>query len=1092
MPRPSRASSVAKMRMKKILPMATTLAKGFEPVHGTGARHCVKPWPVSPHTEKFNRLVLPLECPDKQFVLFVGDSHLRALADGYVKMPDGCLSFGFLSTLGASAAELRTELLNADIGRTPDIVCLLAPSNNLTTTPSIETAGVAFNRLLRAACSRWPKVFVLDFPPRLASELAPQQFLREEFRRVAAKNGVNYCLTADRFPLDSRALWSRDGIHLSDDLGMQVLAKLLWHFSYRQLEAASPLPVTPPPVVPPRSPPTVRSFTTTVVVKGEVSRPRPLDPFKETVVGRHGKRSQPENWDAPEDWDQSCMRILPHEVCVPPVVLKEYPVVLNPILFSTDTLAAIDRIVPSNLDSPMYATMVNHTKKRKVAHGTTAVEFSQLEGDDKSLCVDEWPFLQTEVCEKLKVNQPTAQVVSRQRQQEEPAAWGPKVLKAQADKPTANETSFLGCSTKMTHIEDHEQDEPAPEVTANSQQQSPSEVNGQLEDPHVTRGNQKAPCDVAPARAAKSSHVTYENPGCLKGSFDQSSHIFGENAGMQCATNSIAAIMTHATHSVLKWKKRNVHHVLKQGNGLYTSMIENNEISSANTSGYIYIAELPRHCKLNNKLFSLEYFDTLTGGLDRKDDYDASVQNIVMPLKEAIQKTLLQTDTCLLNIKENVCAVFKVKTAFAVFDPHSRSTWGSVAPDGTSIVAHYATVNELYDHIENLVNSLYQNDPHAPNKLFEVTGVKAVEVNSPFTALTAQPEASTSTHDGTFDTDSDSDLCVLSVTDRNSLSVNTSFSLETVQPVANTSKCDTTVNIDSDLPIHTDGASDVCLISVTDSPNIIFNGLTLREKNRICNKLNIVPSLDQKIVGQTFDMGQPEPCKTTSIEGDGNCFFRSLSSVISGCESYHKAFRKAVVNHISNNPLHYITEFASVEQYLRDSKMKYVGSWATVLEIQASADLLCVDIYTYSQQKWNTFTSNIEPILRKAIYLKHSNERHYEPIACVKEKTSLTCFSLTSFCEMSHKMSNADLVSPRKKGSDKVKNRRKRKRYAEDAEYRQFKKLKTQLRYYYDEQYQANQKASSIEKYANNEAFREQVKKSSIEKYAIMKRSKNK
>lgn len=96
-------------------------------------------------------------------MLFVGDSHLRALAGRHVEMPDGCLSFGFLSTPGASAAELRTELLNADIPRTPDVVCLLAPSNNLTATPSIETAGVAFDGLLRAACSRWPKVvFVLQ------------------------------------------------------------------------------------------------------------------------------------------------------------------------------------------------------------------------------------------------------------------------------------------------------------------------------------------------------------------------------------------------------------------------------------------------------------------------------------------------------------------------------------------------------------------------------------------------------------------------------------------------------------------------------------------------------------------------------------------------------------------------------------------------------------------------------------------------------------------------------------------------------------------------------------------------------------------
>ena len=96
-------------------------------------------------------------------MLFVGDSHLRALVDRYVRMPDGCLSFGFLSTPGASAAELRTELLNADIPRTPDIVCLLAPSNNLTATPGIEAAGVAFDGLLRAARSRWPKVvFVLQ------------------------------------------------------------------------------------------------------------------------------------------------------------------------------------------------------------------------------------------------------------------------------------------------------------------------------------------------------------------------------------------------------------------------------------------------------------------------------------------------------------------------------------------------------------------------------------------------------------------------------------------------------------------------------------------------------------------------------------------------------------------------------------------------------------------------------------------------------------------------------------------------------------------------------------------------------------------
>jgi hypothetical protein len=161
--------------------------------------------------------------------------------------------------------------------------------------------------------------------------------------------------------------------------------------------------------------------------------------------------------------------------------------------------------------------------------------------------------------------------------------------------------------------------------------------------------------------------------------------------------------------------------------------------------------------------------------------------------------------------------------------------------------------------------------------------------------------------------------------------------------------------------------------------------------------------------------------------------------------------------------------------------MKYVGSWATELEIQASADLLCVDIYTYSQLKWITFTANIEPISRKAIYLNHCNESHYEPIACVKEKTSLTCFSLTSFCEMTHKKS---LVSPRKNCSDKVKDLRKKRTYALDPEYRQVTKLKTQQRYNCDELYQANRKTSSIKKYANNDPFKQQVINSGIEKYA--------
>uniref|UniRef100_A0A672GII5 SGNH hydrolase-type esterase domain-containing protein n=1 Tax=Salarias fasciatus TaxID=181472 RepID=A0A672GII5_SALFA len=230
-------------------------------------------------------------------------------------MPEGCLSFGFMSTPGASAAQLRTEVEHAVLPQIPEAVCLLAPGNDLTASQTIEEAAKEFRRLLYSICKRWPNVCVLDFPRRLTMTMDHQKLLSQEYHRVAARMGIRYLDTDSHFPTCHRELWCSDGVHLSDSDGMPILSQLLWTAAYLQLNET-----VPEPEVPARSSLPVPQHLPQVVET----------PSEWTVVRPRRKTTRPADLDGPGSDNK---RVVDHEKtvreCCPRAVASQKRVI-NP------------------------------------------------------------------------------------------------------------------------------------------------------------------------------------------------------------------------------------------------------------------------------------------------------------------------------------------------------------------------------------------------------------------------------------------------------------------------------------------------------------------------------------------------------------------------------------------------------------------------------------------------------------------------------------------------------------------------------------------------------------------------------------------
>ncbi|XP_054880850.1 uncharacterized protein LOC129355353 [Poeciliopsis prolifica] len=177
--------------------------------------------------------------------------------------------------------------------------------------------------------------------------------------------GIPYYPLADYFSLNSLNLWCRDGIHLSDNHGMQILKELIWVFSYQFMESSAPKPL----VQSQRTPPYQPRFVPRVVVKGE-EHSRPASPLPtEWMLVRSGRKRNysGESDDSPKERVVHCQRDhTPQRVAA----VTQCAIPSNPVRFSPAILVAMETVSPSALSDVRTGTEtkpVEHTKKPPVS-----------------------------------------------------------------------------------------------------------------------------------------------------------------------------------------------------------------------------------------------------------------------------------------------------------------------------------------------------------------------------------------------------------------------------------------------------------------------------------------------------------------------------------------------------------------------------------------------------------------------------------------------------------------------------------------------------------------------------------------------------
>ncbi|XP_078311297.1 uncharacterized protein LOC144618640 [Crassostrea virginica] len=543
----------------------------------------------------------------------------------------------------------------------------------------------------------------------------------------------------------------------------------------------------------------------------------------------------------------------------------------------------------------------------------------------------------------------------------------------------------------------------------------------------------------------------------VQGSFHQADILFEDNAGTQCVANCLAALSYHILKSAMYWTTMDMNRILMTGDELYTYL----QRSSSVNNRYLLVEELPEHFECFNQLYEFHSNESLASVIMADEGLDYAGFN-ALPLDEALQIALTDTDGCFVCFGGNSMLIGKTENGFFAFDSHSRSSDGMCSVSGKSTRVLLLTVDEVFSHLESLASSLGYS--------------KAVECNLTGVCCKSISIAHVSGH-------------------HPEEMVTGSYSLTEEVPLCMFSESESV------------GGNDELIVVSQQQTQYKFTPLTAALKASLCQNLN-VPCIDIERFNEAqhsaCNLGTPNSEKT--IAGDGNCFFRAISFSITNSEDFHDIFRHAVCDHLRNNKdlfLPFVRNGEqSIDNHLLSSNMSKNGAWATEVEIFGMAHFLNIDIYTFSGGHWLRFCAeDVEPSTHKdrgSIYLNHCMENHYNVVLTVFSENAVKENAKPNKLkevtneykkrfgnrERIHKLRNSTCKVEDKHSSCETRKQAMKRKYQEDQSYREKKLKKAFERYRENTEFQANVRLAANKKYNTDILYRESCKEKSILKYA--------